>query len=134
LPIVDIPITAGVGTNVRSFQLAGGDYDQIVREVRASAKGALANIPWLATTTGLINVIGADVSRVSLVLVSQATGSVYMRYDATIPTQNATPPLYDWVLAPGDRYEVPQGFCQLAVSMVASTAGGYILAAAGTAA
>jgi hypothetical protein len=132
MPVVDIPITAGIGTNVRSFQLVAGDYDQMVREARATAKGTLANIPWLATTAGLSNVIGADPNRVSLVIVNSATGTIYMRYDSTIPTPLATPPLYDWLLQAGDRYEVPQGLCQLAISMAASTAGGYVLAASGT--
>jgi hypothetical protein len=134
LPIVDIPITAGVGTAVRSFQLAGGDYDQMVRQTMATAKGTLANIPWAATTTGTASVIAADVTRVGLVLVSAATGTVYLRFDGTIPTPSATPPLYDWYIAPGDRYEVPLAFCQLAISMVASTAGGYVLGVSGTAA
>jgi hypothetical protein len=134
LPIVDVPITAGTGTAITAFQRAGGDYDQIVREVRATAKGTLANIPWAVTTTGTASVIAADVTRVSLVLVNKGTGTVFMRYDATIPAPAAVPPLFDWFLQPDDRYEVPQGLCQLAISMVGSTAGGYMLAASGTAA
>jgi hypothetical protein len=132
LPIVDVPITAGTGTAITCFQRAGSDYDQVVREARATAKGTLGNIPWTVTTTGLSNVIAADVTRVGLILVSAATGIVYLRYDATIPVP-ATP-VYDWLLQPGDRYEVPQAFCQLAISMVGSVNGGVMLAAAGTAA
>jgi hypothetical protein len=131
VPDVDIAITAGSGTPVRAFQKVSGDYDQYVREAGATAKGTLSNIPWLVTTTGLTTVIAADVTRVGLVLVSAATGTVYLRFDATVPTPLATPPLYDWYLQPGDRYEVPMAFDSLAVSMIGTTAGGYILAASG---
>lgn len=130
MAVGDVAITAGVGTNIRAFQLAGGDYDQITREVRASAKGTLGNIPWTATTAGLSNVIAADTNRVGLLIVSQATGTIYLNFSATIPTSTA----FDWYLQPQDRYEVPLAFCQLAVSMAASTAGGTVLACAGTAA
>jgi hypothetical protein len=130
VPDVDVPITAGTGTNIRAFQKVSGDYDQYVREAGATAKGTLSNIPWLVTTAGLPAVIAAE-TRVGLVIVSAATGTVYLRFDTTIPTPSATPPLYDWYLQPGDRYEVPLAFDAVAISMVGSTAGGYILAAAG---
>lgn len=91
---VDIPITAGSGTNIRAFQKAGGDYDQYVREARGTAKGTLSNIPWTVTTAGLSAVIAADVTRVGLVIVSGANGVVWVRFDATIPTSSA----YDWLL------------------------------------
>ena len=130
MPIVDIPITAGTGTAVRSFQLAGGDYDQMVRQTMATAAGSL--ISWAATTAGTSAVVAADVTRVGLLLVSAATGRVYLRFDATIPVP-ATP-AYHWYIDPGDRYEVPLAFCQLAISMAASVTGGTVLGVAGTAA
>ena len=129
IPIFDIPITAGVGTQIRAFQLAGGDYDQIMREARATAAAALNT--WTATTTGTASQIAADVTRVSVLLVSQATGRVWLRFDSTIPTTAA---LMHWYLDPGDRWEVPVQWCQLAVSMAASVAGGQVNAALGTAA
>lgn len=128
MPDVDIPITAGTGTNVRAFQKVSGDYDQYVRESRATAAGSL--ISWTATTGGTASAVAADVTRVGLLLVSAATGTVYLRFDSTIPV--IATPAYHWYLQPGDRYEVPLAFCQLAVSMVASTAGGVVLGVAGT--
>jgi len=133
VPIVDVQITAGTGTAITAFQRAGGDYDQVVREARATAAGSL--ISWAATTAGTQSAITADVTRVSLILVSAATGTVYLRFDSTIPSPTAgTAPLYHWYLAPGDRYEVPAQFCQLAISLVASVNGGVVLGVAGLAA
>ena len=123
---VDVPITAGTGTNIRCFQRAGGDYDQYVREARVTAVGTLNT--WTASTTAATSQVAADVSRVALLIVSQATGTVYLRFDSTAPTSSA----FHWYLSPGDRYEVPVQWSQLAVSMVASTSGGTVLSVPGT--
>jgi len=125
---VDINITAGAGTPIRAFQKVSGDYDQYVREARGTAKGSLANIPWTVTTAGLSNTVAADVTRVGLVLVSAANGIVWARFDATIPTATT----YDWLLNPGDRWEIPLQFTQLAISLAGQSAGGLILGAAAT--
>ncbi len=133
MPIVDVPITAGVGTAITAFQRAGGDYDQVTREARATAMSAA--VAWTATTAGSASVLAADVTRVGLLIISQATGTVYVRFDTSIPSPTAgTAPLYHWYLQPQDRYEVPIQFCQLAVSLVASTAGGFVHLVSGTAA
>jgi hypothetical protein len=126
MPDVDINISAGSGTPVRAFQKVSGDYDQYVREARGTAKGTLGNIPWTVTTTGLSAVIAADVTRVGLILTSGATGIVWLRFDATIPTATT----YDWLLNPLDRWEIPQAFSQLAISMAGLSAGGLIFGAA----
>jgi len=128
MPDVDIPITAGSGTSIRAFQKVSGDYDQYVREARGTVKGTLANIPWTVTTAGLSAVIAADVTRVGLVLTSAANGVVWVRFDATIPTVSA----YDWLLNPGDRWEVPVQFVQFAQSLAGAAAGGTVFAAAAT--
>ena len=128
MPDVDVAITAGAGSNIRCFQKASGDYDQYVREARATAVGTLNS--WAATTAGTASQIAADPNRVGLLIVSQATGTVYLRFDSTIPVP-ATP-AYHWYLSPGDRWEVPLAWCQLAVSMAASVAGGTVLSALGT--
>jgi hypothetical protein len=60
-----------------------------------------------------------------MLIVSQATGTVYLRFDSVIPVP-ATP-AFHWYLQPGDRYEVPKELAQLPVSFVASTAGGTVL-------
>jgi hypothetical protein len=124
----DVGVTPGSGVFIRTFARGAGDLDQYVREARGTARGALGNIPWAVTTAGLSNVIAADVTRVSLVLVSAANGVVWARFDATIPTATT----YDWLLNPGDRWEVPLAFGQLALSMAGLSAGGLILGAAAT--
>lgn len=128
MPDATIPITAGAGTLVRVFQRGANDYDQYFREARGTAKGSLPNIPWAVTTTGLASVIAADVTRVGLILTSLANGMVWIRFDTTIPTST----IYDWYLNPGDRWEVPVQFTQLAISMAGLSAGGTILGASAT--
>lgn len=124
----DLNVTPGTGALIRTFARGAGDLDQYVREARATAKGTLSNIPWTVTTTGLSAVIPADTSRVGLLMVSNANGIVWVRFDATLPTTTA----FDWLLNPGDRWEIPVQFTQLAVSLTGAAAGGTILAAAGT--
>jgi hypothetical protein len=128
VPDVDIPISAGTGTLVRAFQKVSGNYDQYVREARATARGTLPNLPWTVTTAGLSAVVPADATRVGLILASGASGIVYLRFDATIPTSTT----YDWLLNPNERWELPVSLCQLAVSMAGASAGGAVYGAAGT--
>lgn len=124
----NVPVTPGSGVTIDTYQLAGGDHQQFIREVRGTAKGSLPNIPWTVTTAGLSSVIPADATRVGLILVSSASGIVWFRFDATIPTSTA----YDWFMSNGDRWEVPLAFSQFAVSMAGQSAGGVILGAAAT--
>lgn len=124
----DIAITAGSGTNIRAFQKVSGDFDQYVRTVFGTAKGTLANVPWTVTTAGLASAIVADATRVGLVITSGASGIVYIRFDSTIPTSTT----YDYLLNPGDRWEVPHEFVQLAQSWAGVVAGGLILGASTT--
>jgi hypothetical protein len=121
-------MTAGTGTLIRAFLRGAGDCDQYVREVRGTAKGTLGNLPWAVTTAGQASVIPADVTRVGLILASAANGVVWIRFDATIPTSTT----YDWLLNPGDRWEVPVQFAQLAQSWAGLSAGGVMLGAAAT--
>jgi hypothetical protein len=123
-----VPVNAGGVTQVDSFLTAGGDHQQVIREVRSTA---LTNDSWTVTTTGLSAKVAADSNRVGLVIVSAASGRVYFRFDATIPV--IATPAYHWFLDPSDRYEVPLAFTQLAISMVGAVAGGTILLALATA-
>ena len=126
----DIPISAGSGTLVHCYQKAGGDFDQYVREARATAVATINS--WTVTTAGQASQIAADASRVGLLIVSAANGIVYLRFDNTIPVP-ATP-AYHWLLNPGDRWEVPIVLTSLAVSMIGAVAGGTILSTLATAA
>jgi hypothetical protein len=123
---VDIAISAGTGTNIRAFQKASGDYDQYVRTVYGTTKATLSNIPWTVITAGQASVIPADVTRVGLIVTSAANGVVWVRFDSTVPTTVA---LSDWQLNPGDRWEVPHEFAQLAQSWAGVSAGGTVSAA-----
>lgn len=127
---VDVAITPGSGINIRAFQKLSGDYDQYVRAVFGTAKASLGNIPWTVTTTGLSNVVSADVTRVGIIMTSAANGILYVRFDATIPVPGTL--LYDYFLNPGERWEVPHEFVQLAQSWVGAVTGGSLLAVATT--
>jgi hypothetical protein len=125
---VDVSVTQGSGTSIRCFQKVTGDYDQYVRTVFGTAKGTLSNIPWTVTTAGLASVIAADITRVGLIITSAASGIVWVRFDGTVPSSSAM----DYLLNPGDRWEVPHEFVQLAQSWTGAAAGGTMFAAAAT--
>lgn len=122
-----VAITAGAGTNIDTFAVTGGDHQQVVREARATAVGALNS--WTVATTASTSQIAADAGRVMLLMVSNASGRVYVRFDSTAPTSAA----YHWFLDPGDRWEVPVQLSTLAVSMLGAVAGGTILSTLATA-
>jgi hypothetical protein len=122
-----IAITAGSGTNVDTFALAGGDHQQVVREARATAVGSLNS--WTVSTTASTSQIAADVNRVRVLIVSNASARVWLRFDSTAPTSSA----YHWYLDPDDRFEVPSEMATLAVSMLGQSAGGTILSTLATA-
>jgi hypothetical protein len=82
------------------------------------------------TATGLTTTVPADVTRVGLIIVSAASGIVYASFGTVIPVP-ATP-VYDYLLNPGDRWEVPQAFAQYAQSWIGAVAGGTVLAVAAT--
>lgn len=113
----NVPITAGAGTNIETFQLASGAHQQYVREVRASAAAAINT--WTPTATGQASQIAADENRVGLLIANGSSVRVYLRFDSTIPTTTT----YHWYLDAGDRWEVPPALCQLAVSMLGQAAG-----------
>jgi len=73
-------------------------------------------------------VLAADATRVGMIIVSQATGTVWLRFDATVPSST----VFTWYLQPGDRWEVPVQWAQRPVSLAASVAGGTVLLTSGT--
>lgn len=122
-----VPITAGTGTNVDTFAVSGGDHQQIVREARATAVGAINS--WTVTSAGQTSQIAADASRVKMLMVSMANGRIYLRFDATLPTSVT----FHWFLDPEDRWEVPEHLVTLAVSMLGAVTGGTVLTTLATA-
>jgi len=112
-----VAITAGAGTGIDCFLLAGGDYQQVVREARATAAATINT--WTPSTTASTSQIAADVNRVALLIVNKSNVRVYLRFDATAPTA-AT---HHWFLDAEDRWEVPVWLSTLAVSMLGASAG-----------
>lgn len=123
----NVAVTPGTGATVDTFQVSGGDHQQVVREARATA--VTANT-WTVTTTATTSQIPADASRVAVTMVSNANGRVYLRFDSTAPTAST----HHWFLDPGDRYEVPAEMSTLAISMLGASAGGTVVSTLATAA
>lgn len=112
----NVPITAGSGTTIDTFALAGGDHQQVVREARATA---VTTDSWTVSTTASTSEVAADVNRVLVLINNQSTVRVYLRFDSTAPTA-AT---YHWYLDSGDRWEVPAELCTLAISYLGAASG-----------
>ncbi|MFG3439929.1 hypothetical protein ACGF0J_22000 [Nonomuraea sp. NPDC047897] len=122
----NVAVTPGSGATVDTFQVAGGDHQQVVREARATA---VSTNTWTVSATASAPQIAADASRVAVTMVSIANGRVYLRFDSTAPTAAA----HHWYLEPGDRYEVPAEMCTQPVSMIGVAAGGTIVTTLATA-
>lgn len=116
-----VAITAGSGTAVDTIALGDGSHQQVVRIAQTNAAPATPT-SWTVTTTGLSNVVAADITRVAMLVTSAASGRVYLRFDATIPTSTVN----SWFIDPGDRWEVPVAFVTRAVSLKGDVAGGTI--------
>lgn len=121
-----VPITPGSGANIDTYQITGGDHQQVVREARATA---VSTNTWTVSTTASTSQIAADPSRVAVLMVSNAPGRVYLRFDSTAPTATS----FHLYLDNLERYEVPAEMCTLAISMLGSTASGTILSTLATA-
>lgn len=115
-----VAITAGSGTNIDTYTRSNGDHQQYVRLARGTAE---TDDVWTVSTTAATSRIAADTSRIGMLITSNATGRVYLRFDATPPTNIA----YHWFLDPDDRWEVPYHLVPLAVSMLGQVAGGIVL-------
>jgi hypothetical protein len=127
----DVPITAGSGTDVHTFQNAATFHDQIVREAPATAMAAPTS--WTLSATGTTSTVAADITRRSVILWNgSSTATVYLRYDGTAPT-TAAGGWHDQI-PPGGRLEVAKELVTLAQSYIASAASGTLEIALGTAA
>lgn len=124
--MADGTLTMGTAGVVQTQQKGSAAHVQVVRDQPATA--VVAPVAWTATATGTSNVIAASADRTSYLIVSRATAEVWIRFDATIPTLAA----HSWYLSPGDRWEVPNKWARLALSMAASANGGTVLITQGT--
>jgi hypothetical protein len=115
----NVPITAGSGTNIDTYQISGGDHQQIVRDARATAVTASY---WTVTAEGQVNVIPVDASRIGLIIASAAFARVYLKFSQWIPSSAD----FDWYLDPGDRWELPIWLSTQTISMVGASAGGQV--------
>lgn len=116
-----VPITAGVGTAIDTYQITGGDHQQVVREARATAVSVTT---WSVVVTGTASVIAADASRVMVIMVNYSTGRVYIDFDTSIPASSA---VGHWYLESNERYEVPLYLATQPVSIKGEIASGSVV-------
>ena len=122
-----VPITAGVGTAIDTYQVTGGDHQQVVREARATA---LVATTWNVSVAGTNNILAADSSRLMVTMVNYSTGRVYIDFDATVPLNNL---VAHWYLESGERYEVPIYFVTQPISMKGEIASNAVILLSATA-
>jgi hypothetical protein len=116
-----VSVTPGAGVLIDSHQISSGDQQQIVRLATADAVSSASPATWAVLTTASTSQIAADESRVSMLIYNASNVRVYLRFDSTAPLIAGTNA--HWYLDAGDRWEVPDGVCQLAISIIAATAG-----------
>lgn len=116
-----VPITPGSGVAIDSFAISGGDQQQIIRQATADTVSSAAPTSWTVSTSASTSQIAADENRVAMLVYNASNVKVYLRFDATAPVAAGTNA--HWYLDAGDRYEVPYGICQLAISIIASVSG-----------
>lgn len=117
-----VAITAGAGTPIDVITLANGDHQQVVRHAATNAAPA-APTSWTVTTAGLSNVVAADQTRVSVIITSNASARVWLRFDATIPTAA----LHSVYIDPDQIMTLGQEWATRAISAAGQTAGGTVL-------
>lgn len=112
-----VAITAGTGTSIDTYQITGGDHQQVVRPARATAAAAIN--AWTPSTTASTSQVAADASRVAVLITNASNVKIYLRFDATAPTATT----HHWYLDAGDRWEVPAELSALAISMLGASTG-----------
>jgi len=117
----NVAITPGSGANIDAFQIGNNDLQQIIRQSTADAVSSAGSTSWTVSTTAVQSQIAADENRMAMLMYNASTVRVYIRFDNTAPVTSGSNA--HWYLDSGDRYEVPYGCCQLAVSIIAATAG-----------
>lgn len=107
-----VPITAGTGTDVKTFLDAASDHIQYVRPHAATAPVLDS---WTTSTTPATSRVAADTTRVALTFTNASSTDIYLRPDATAPTTA----IYYAKLTAGTLYEVPREWAGLAWSVLA---------------
>lgn len=123
-----VAVTAGSGTAVETFATAGSTQVQVVR---LDAASALTRNSWTLSLTASASQIAADVTRVGILFNAELLSDrVWLNFGSTVPTTT----VHDWYLDPGDRWDVPIAWVEMAVSMLGRSAGSVLYYALGTAA
>lgn len=117
-----VAITAGSGTSIDTFAVAGGDHQQVVRESRATAESESF---WAASLTASTSQVAADAGRVGVLITNNTTGRVFFRFDSTAPTSATNG--HHFYLESGERWEVPYWLSTLAISVIAAIASGHVV-------
>lgn len=112
----NVPVTPGAGVAIDSHQIGSGDQQQIVRTAKADTDN---NVNW-AVLTSATAIVSADENRVGVLVHNASNVRVYIAFNnaATVTSANA-----DWYFDAGDRWDIPDPFCQLAISAIAASAG-----------
>lgn len=116
-----VPITPGSGASIDAHQVGNGDYQQIIRHVTSDTVDTAPATAWTVSTTASQSQITANENRVAMMIYNASTARVYLRFDSVAPLIAGTNA--HWYLDSGDRFEVPFGICQLAVSIIAASSG-----------
>lgn len=106
---------------VDTILLAGGDHQQIMRDAAVNAAPP-APSAWTVTTAGVSNQVAADMMRVSVLITSNATGRVWMRFDATIPTATS----YSAYIDPDQIMTIGPQWATRAISVAGESPGGTV--------
>jgi hypothetical protein len=108
-----VPITAGTGTDIKTYIDAASDHVQYMRPHTGTA---VTLDSWTTSTTAATSRAAADETRVCLTFTNASTADIYLRPDSTAPTSS----IYYMKLPAGAAYEVPRELVELAWSVVAS--------------
>lgn len=108
-----VPITAGSGTNIKTYSDGSSQHVQYVRRHTAATMTLDA---WTVSTTAATSRAAADESRVTLAFTNTTSGAVFLRPDSTAPTATT----YFLRMDAGDFYEVEDGLVELAWSVLGS--------------
>ena len=93
-----------------------------IREIRANAE--TENF-WAALVTGTTSVIAADTTRVGVLITNNSTGRIYLRFDSTMPTSASNG--HHFFLESKERWEVPEQWSCLAMSVIAEIASNHVV-------